>query len=102
MKKFLAAMFACTLAFTTCFAVVGCGGGDDAVESVAEIIADDLVAVEVLAKIIAGHLFVAAVEGRVGALGVGDHFAVERYRDQDIGDHADLRVGLLFGFPDRL
>lgn len=30
MKKFLAAMFACTLAFTTCFAVVGCGGGDDA------------------------------------------------------------------------
>jgi hypothetical protein len=30
MKKFLAVMFACTLAFTTCFAVVGCGGGDDA------------------------------------------------------------------------
>ena len=33
MKKFLAAMFACTLAFTTCFAVVGCGGGDDDAET---------------------------------------------------------------------
>ncbi|MDA0590902.1 MAG: hypothetical protein O2820_23735 [Planctomycetota bacterium] len=29
MKKFLAAMFACTLAFTACFAVVGCGGGGE-------------------------------------------------------------------------
>jgi|SaaInl8_100m_RNA_FD_contig_21_75173_length_272_multi_16_in_0_out_0_1 hypothetical protein len=36
MKKFLAAMFACTLAFTTCFAVVGCGGGDDAETPAAE------------------------------------------------------------------
>lgn len=26
MKKFLAAMFACSLAFSACFAVIGCGG----------------------------------------------------------------------------
>ncbi len=32
MKKFLAAMFACSLAFSACFAVVGCGGGDGGVD----------------------------------------------------------------------
>ena len=57
---------------------------------------------EVFAESRAAEGFVAAVEGRVGALGVGDDFAVQGHRDQDIGHHAELGVGLLLGFPDCL
>lgn len=41
MKKFLATLFACTLAFTTCFAVVGCGGDGGVDGNTAPADADD-------------------------------------------------------------
>ena len=56
----------------------------DAVVVAAEVVADDLVSVEVLAEGIAAKGLVAVVERRMGAFGVGDDFSIEGYGNEDV------------------
>ena len=77
-------------------------GSDQIFEGTADIVARDLVLSDVVAEGLAAKALVVGVESGMGAGGRGYNFAVQGHRDQNIGHHADVGVGFLFGFPDCL